>query len=123
MGEAGSWRSRGSWKPQAQNLMPLPTAGHEPAAGRCHELAQRLMKEGGADSVKVEGDKERPKTIKTIIDGGIAVTGHIGLRSQHTSVLEGLRAQGCTSIQARRFIEDALAVQKADVVSFFNEVH
>ncbi|KAH7465792.1 3-methyl-2-oxobutanoate hydroxymethyltransferase 1, mitochondrial [Phytophthora ramorum] len=78
------------------------------------------MKEGGADSVKVEGDKERPKTnkdnIKTIIDGGIAVTGHIGLRSQHTSVLEGLRAQGCTSIQARRFIEDALAVQKADLV-------
>uniref|UniRef100_H3H2Q7 3-methyl-2-oxobutanoate hydroxymethyltransferase n=1 Tax=Phytophthora ramorum TaxID=164328 RepID=H3H2Q7_PHYRM len=110
--------------------MPLPTAGHEPAATAQEktpkDVAELLpsllvgLDEGGADSVKVEGDKERPKTnkdnIKTIIDGGIAVTGHIGLRSQHTSVLEGLRAQGCTSIQARRFIEDALAVQKADLV-------
>ncbi|KAF1784946.1 Pyruvate/Phosphoenolpyruvate kinase-like domain [Phytophthora cactorum] len=92
--------------------------------------------EGGADCVKIEGGKERAETstraalvvvvtvflmltevycdtVKTIVDGGIAVMGHIGLRPQHISVLGGFRAQGRTASQARMIIEDALAVQKA----------
>ncbi|EEY55924.1 3-methyl-2-oxobutanoate hydroxymethyltransferase [Phytophthora infestans T30-4] len=77
--------------------------------------------EGGADCVKIEGGKERAETstkyalvrVKTIVDGGIAVMGHIGLRPQHISVLGGFRAQGRTAAQARMIIEDALAVQKA----------
>ncbi|CEG38905.1 3-methyl-2-oxobutanoate hydroxymethyltransferase [Plasmopara halstedii] len=69
--------------------------------------------EGGADCVKIEGGRERTETIKTIVDGGIAVMGHIGLRPQHISVLGGFRAQGRTAAQARTIIEDALAVQKA----------
>ncbi|KUF98004.1 Exosome complex component [Phytophthora nicotianae] len=74
--------------------------------------------EGGADCVKIEGGKERAETIKTIVDGGIAVMAHIGLRPQHISVLGGFRAQGRTGInfcaaQARSIIEDALAVQMA----------
>ncbi|KAG4220063.1 hypothetical protein PC116_g31456, partial [Phytophthora cactorum] len=52
-------------------------------------------------------------TVKTIVDGGIAVMAHIGLRPQHISVLGGFRAQGRTAAQARSIIEDALAVQKA----------
>ncbi|KAF4321512.1 hypothetical protein BBO99_00001027 [Phytophthora kernoviae] len=52
-------------------------------------------------------------SVKTIVDGGIAVMGHIGLRPQHISVLGGFRAQGRTAKQAKLIIEDALAVQKA----------
>ncbi|ETM00900.1 3-methyl-2-oxobutanoate hydroxymethyltransferase [Phytophthora nicotianae] len=69
--------------------------------------------EGGADCVKIEGGKERAETIKTIVDGGIAVMAHIGLRPQHISFLGGFRAQGRTAAQARSIIEDALAVQMA----------
>ncbi|CAK4413129.1 unnamed protein product [Aphanomyces euteiches] len=75
--------------------------------------AQRLLKEGGVDCVKIEGGIERTKTIETIVKGGIAVMGHVGLRPQAISVLGGFRAQGRTAKQAEQIIEDALAVQEA----------
>ncbi|CAI5728205.1 unnamed protein product [Peronospora effusa] len=102
---------RGANRPLVVTDMPFGTC--EGAPFDSLKNAQRLMKEGGADCVKIEGGKERAKTIKTIVDGGIAVMGHIGLRPQHISVLGGFRAQGRTASQARMIIEDALAVQKA----------
>uniref|UniRef100_H3G552 3-methyl-2-oxobutanoate hydroxymethyltransferase n=1 Tax=Phytophthora ramorum TaxID=164328 RepID=H3G552_PHYRM len=102
---------RGANRPLVITDMPFGTCEGSPYEAL--KNAQRLMKEGGADCVKIEGGKERAKTIKTIVDGGIAVMGHIGLRPQHISVLGGFRAQGRTAAQARMIIEDALAVQKA----------
>ncbi|KUG02158.1 3-methyl-2-oxobutanoate hydroxymethyltransferase [Phytophthora nicotianae] len=109
---------------------------HTQAVKRWVIEAMTVFMEGGADCVKIEGGKERAETstrddlivvvtvfviptdvcsvtVKTIVDGGIAVMGHIGLRPQHISVLGGFRAQGRTAAQARMIIEDALAVQKA----------
>lgn len=102
---------RGATRPLLLTDMPFGTC--EGNRFEALKNAQRLMKEGGADCVKIEGGKERAETIKTIIDGGIAVMGHIGLRPQHISILGGFRAQGRTAAQARMIIEDALAVQKA----------
>ncbi|KAF1782203.1 Pyruvate/Phosphoenolpyruvate kinase-like domain [Phytophthora cactorum] len=110
---------RGATRPLVITDMPFGTCEGTPFEAL--KNAQRLMKEGakrfategGADCVKIEGGKERAETIKTIVDGGIAVMGHIGLRPQHISVLGGFRAQGRTASQARMIIEDALAVQKA----------
>ncbi|CAI5724682.1 unnamed protein product [Peronospora destructor] len=102
---------RGANRPLVVTDMPFGTC--EGAPFESLKNAQRLMKEGGADCVKIEGGKERAETIKTIVDGGIAVMGHIGLRPQHISVLGGFRAQGRTASQARMIIEDALVVQKA----------
>ncbi|KAH7472735.1 3-methyl-2-oxobutanoate hydroxymethyltransferase 2, mitochondrial [Phytophthora ramorum] len=102
---------RGANRPLVITDMPFGTCEGSPYEAL--KNAQRLMKEGGADCVKIEGGKERAETIKTIVDGGIAVMGHIGLRPQHISVLGGFRAQGRTAAQARMIIEDALAVQKA----------
>lgn len=102
---------RGANRPLVITDMPFGTCEGTPFEAL--KNAQRLMKEGGADCVKIEGGKERAETIKTIVDGGIAVMGHIGLRPQHISVLGGFRAQGRTAAQARMIIEDALAVQKA----------
>ncbi|KAL3665934.1 hypothetical protein V7S43_009354 [Phytophthora oleae] len=102
---------RGANRPLVITDMPFGTC--EGAPFDALKNAQRLMKEGGADCVKIEGGKERAETIKTIVDGGIAVMGHVGLLPQHISVLGGFRAQGRTAAQARLIIEDALAVQKA----------
>ncbi|KAG4224189.1 hypothetical protein PC116_g27354 [Phytophthora cactorum] len=105
---------RGATRPLVITDMPFGTCEGTPFEAL--KNAQRLMKEGakrGADCVKIEGGRERAETIKTIVDGGIAVMGHIGLRPQHISVLGGFRAQGRTASQARMIIEDALAVQKA----------
>ncbi|EGZ11043.1 hypothetical protein PHYSODRAFT_548747 [Phytophthora sojae] len=102
---------RGATRPLVITGMPFGTCEGTPFEAL--KNAQRVLKEGGADCVKIEGGKERAETIKTIVDGGIAAMGHIGLRPQHISVLGGFRAQGRTAAQARMIIEDALAVQKA----------
>ncbi|KAG3138296.1 hypothetical protein PI126_g16984 [Phytophthora idaei] len=102
---------RGATRPLVITDMPFGTCEGTPYEAL--KSAQLLVKEGGADCVKIEGGKERAETIKTIVDGGIAVMTHIGLRPQHISVLGGFRARGRTAAQARSIIEDALAVQKA----------
>ena len=75
--------------------------------------AGRFLKEGGADSVKLEGGMEMAATVKAIVDAGIPVMGHIGLTPQSVSKLGGYRVQGKTRSAARKLLEDALALQAA----------
>ena len=73
-----------------------------------------MVKEGGMDAVKLEGgSKHRAKTIQHIVDGGIAVMGHIGLTPQAISVIGGFRAQGRTASRAREMLDEALRLQDA----------
>jgi len=51
--------------------------------------------------------------VRKIVDGGIAVMGHVGLTPQSISVLGGFRAQGRTAVKARSLLDDALAIQDA----------
>jgi len=75
--------------------------------------AGRFLKEGGADSVKLEGGAEMAPTVKAIVDAGIAVMGHIGLTPQSASKLGGYRVQGKSRSGAHKLLEDALALQDA----------
>ena len=75
--------------------------------------AGRFLKEGGADSIKLEGGAEMAPTVKAIVDAGIAVMGHIGLTPQSASKLGGYRVQGKTRSGAHKLLEDALALQEA----------
>jgi 3-methyl-2-oxobutanoate hydroxymethyltransferase len=75
--------------------------------------AGRFLKEGGADSIKLEGGAEMAPTVKAIVDAGIAVMGHIGLTPQSASKLGGYRVQGKTRSGAHKLLEDALALQNA----------
>jgi len=75
--------------------------------------AGRFLKEGGADSVKLEGGTEMAATVKAIVAAGIPVMGHIGLTPQSVSKLGGYRVQGKTHSAARKLLEDALALQAA----------
>lgn len=72
-----------------------------------------LMKEAGADSVKLEGGVDFAATIQAIVKSGIPVVGHVGLTPQTTSALSGFKAQGRDEAGARRILEDALAVEAA----------
>ena len=57
--------------------------------------AFRFVKEAGMDAVKVEGGSpKRARTVQHIVDGGVAVMGHVGLTPQAISVIGGFRAQG-----------------------------
>ena len=75
--------------------------------------AGRFLKEGGADSIKLEGGAEMAATVKAIVDAGVAVMGHIGLTPQSASKLGGYRIQGKTRSGAHKLLDDALALQEA----------
>lgn len=84
--------------------------------------AYRFVKEAGMDAVKMEGGSEaRARAAKRVVDGGVAVMGHIGLTPQAISVIGGFRAQGRTAKRARALLDDALRLQDAGVFSIVLE--
>lgn len=75
--------------------------------------AGRLMKEGRAGAVKLEGGKSVCPQIKAITSAGIPVMAHLGLTPQSINAFGGNRVQGKSEETARKIIEDAMAVQEA----------
>lgn len=75
--------------------------------------AGRLMKEGRANAVKLEGGKVMADRIGAIVDASIPVVAHIGLTPQSIHALGGFKVQGKDEAAARKLIEDAKAVEEA----------
>ncbi len=75
--------------------------------------AGRLIKEGGAQAVKLEGGVNMAETIRAIVDIDIPVVGHIGLTPQSIHRMGGFKVQGRADEQARQIIADAKAVEAA----------
>lgn len=75
--------------------------------------AGRLIKEGGAQAVKLEGGEHMAATIRAIVDIDIPVVGHIGLTPQSIHRMGGFKVQGREEEQARRILADAKAVEDA----------
>ncbi|MGI0049703.1 MAG: 3-methyl-2-oxobutanoate hydroxymethyltransferase, partial [Nitrososphaera sp.] len=94
----------------------MPFGSYQPNASVAVESAVQLIK-AGCDAVKLEGGSEIIGTVKAIVDAGIPVMGHIGLKPQTSSLWEGYRLQGRTKESAMKLIEDAKALEKAGVFS------
>lgn len=75
--------------------------------------AGRLIQEGKAQSVKLEGGKNMAPTIARIVQAGIPVVGHIGLTPQSVHALGGFKVQGRAQEAQERLISDALAIEDA----------
>jgi len=73
----------------------------------------RLMKDAGADSVKLEGGKEVAPLVEGLVRAGVPVLGHVGLTPQTASALGGYRLQGKDEENARRIVEGAQALEHA----------
>ncbi|CDF33050.1 unnamed protein product [Chondrus crispus] len=91
----------------------LPFGSYERSPAQAVDTALQIIKETGADAVKLEGGVSRQKSIAAIADAGIAVFGHVGLMPQAVSNLGGFRAMGRTSKEAICVLDDARAVQDA----------
>ena len=91
----------------------LPFMSYQVSESQAVENAGRLMKEAGADSVKLEGGQAMAGRIAAIVAAGIPVVGHIGLTPQSVSALGGHRVQGRSLEAARAIIADAEAVEDA----------
>src|ERR1700681_3639553 len=75
--------------------------------------ALRLVKEGGAEAVKVEGGERRIELIARLVDAEIPVMGHVGLTPQSVNALGGFHVQAKTTDAARQVERDARAVEAA----------
>lgn len=75
--------------------------------------AGRLIKEGHADAVKLEGGVKVKEHIRAIVNASIPVCGHIGMTPQSVNEFGGFKVQGKSLAQAKQVIADALAVQEA----------
>jgi 3-methyl-2-oxobutanoate hydroxymethyltransferase len=84
--------------------------------------ALRLVKEGGAEAVKLEGGHKRVQLVKRLVDEEISVMGHIGLTPQSINQLGAYRVQGKTAETARQLIEDAQALEDAGAFAIVLEV-
>ena len=79
--------------------------------------ALRLVKEGGADAVKLEGGEKRMELIARLVDAEIPVMAHVGLTPQSVLEFGGFRVQGKTPDAAERLLRDARAVEAAGAFS------
>jgi 3-methyl-2-oxobutanoate hydroxymethyltransferase len=79
------------------------------------------MKEGGCDSIKLEGGVDFAPTVEAIVKAGIPVQGHIGLTPQTASALGGFKMQGKDAAAAKKIIDDAKALDDAGVFSIIIE--
>jgi 3-methyl-2-oxobutanoate hydroxymethyltransferase len=103
--------TRGAKRPLVVGDMPFGTfqVSDESAVAN----AIRLVKEGGAEAVKLEGGEAVLSRVRAIVAAGIPVMGHIGLTPQSATALGGFKAQGRTAAKARQLLEDALALEAA----------
>ncbi len=83
--------------------------------------AGRMVVEGGAAAVKVEGGAKRVRTIEALLDAEIPVMGHIGLTPQSINAFGGFKVQGRIPEAAERLVEDAKALEAAGVFSIVLE--
>jgi len=81
-----------------------------------------LVKEGGAEAIKLEGGHKRVQLVKRLVDEEISVMGHIGLTPQSINQLGAYRVQGKTAIAARQLIDDAKALEDAGAFAIVLEV-
>ena len=75
--------------------------------------AARLMKDAGADAVKLEGGVEVAPVVQALVRAGVPVLGHVGLTPQTASALGGYRLQGKDEESVRRIVEGAVALEQA----------
>lgn len=84
--------------------------------------ALRLVKEGGAEAIKLEGGHKRVQLVKRLVDEEISVMGHIGLTPQSINQLGAYRVQGKTPKAAQQLIDDAKALEDAGAFAVVLEV-
>jgi 3-methyl-2-oxobutanoate hydroxymethyltransferase len=91
----------------------MPFGSYQVSDREAVRNAVRFVKEGRADTVKLEGAGRMLPRVRAIVESGIPVMGHLGLTPQSATALGGYRAQGRTAARARKMLADALSLQEA----------
>lgn len=108
-------------KPHSLVVVDMPWMSFHVSREETIRNAARLVREGGAEAVKVEGGRKRLPMIEALIDAEIPVMGHIGLTPQSVNAMGGFRVQGKDLEAAHQLVEEAKALDAVGVFSMVLE--
>ncbi len=117
--EHGKAVVRGSKK--AMVVIDLPFGSFQASSAQACETATSIIAATGCGAVKLEGGTEMADTVKFLVERGIPVMGHIGLKPQSVNAMGGYRTQGKDEAAANKIIADAIALEKAGAFSIVIE--
>ena len=106
---------------RAMIIADMPFLSYQVSREEAIYNAGLMLKEGGADAVKLEGGERVADLVEELVSIGIPVMGHIGLTPQSVNVFGGYRVQGRTEEDIARLKNDALALEEAGVFSIVLE--
>ncbi|MFC4258100.1 3-methyl-2-oxobutanoate hydroxymethyltransferase [Marinobacter lacisalsi] len=102
-------------------VVDMPFGSYQESPRQAFQNASRIVRETGAQGVKIEGGKEMAETVGFLVDRGIPVMPHIGLMPQHVHAMGGFKAQGLTENAGKKLIEDAKVLCEAGGFSLLVE--
>jgi 3-methyl-2-oxobutanoate hydroxymethyltransferase len=108
-------------RPKALVVGDMPFMSYQASIDDAVRSAGRLVKEGGAEAVKLEGGRRMVPKIAAVLEAGIPVMGHIGLTPQAIHELGGYRVQGKNDDAKERLLDDAKALEEAGCFSMVLE--
>ena len=108
-------------KPRALVIGDMPWLSYHTSPAETVENAGRLVREGGAEAVKLEGGRKRLPMVEAVLDAEIPVMGHLGLTPQSFHAMGGYRVQGKEAQAAYELISDANALADAGVFAMVLE--
>jgi 3-methyl-2-oxobutanoate hydroxymethyltransferase len=109
-------------KPNSLIIGDMPFMSYKVSAEQALANCGRMLQEGGAEAVKIEGGGRIVETVAAVVDAGIPVMGHIGLTPQSIYELGGYRVQGRTAEKTETLVNQALALQEAGAFSLVIEL-
>ena len=103
-------------------FVDLPFLTYQVSVPEAIRNAGRVLQEGGAHGVKLEGGQPMAETVRALVDRGIPVMGHLGLTPQSVHALGGYRVQGREKATADRLLADARALEEAGACAIVLEL-
>ncbi len=102
-------------RPRGLVVVDLPFGTYQEGPAQALASAVRIVKESGADAVKLEGGARVLPAVRALVEAGIPVMGHLGLTPQSVAQMGGFRVQGRDATAAATILEDAVALAEAGV--------
>jgi len=107
---------------RAHLTVDMPFMSYQISPNQALQNAGRLVQEGMAQAVKLEGGERSAAAIRACVDAGIPVVGHVGLTPQSVHAFGGFKVQGRDEAAAERIVADALAVEAAGAFAIVLEM-
>lgn len=108
-------------KPNSLLVGDMPWMSYHVSVEDAVRNAGRMVREGGAEAIKLEGGRKRLPVVEAILNAEIPVMGHLGLTPQSVNAMGGYRVQGKAVEEARDMLIDALALADAGVFAIVLE--